>query len=142
MTTPDDTPQPPVTPPPYPPQSYPPQSYPPQSYPPQSYPPQSYPPQPYYAGYPPPQTTSGKAIAILVLGIAGIVVGCGIGAILGIVALSLAPGGRREIAASGGRLGGEGFIKAGVICSWIAIGLTAVSILIFLAAVGGMFAVD
>jgi hypothetical protein len=64
---------------------------------------------------------------VLVLGILSLVV-C---QILGIIAICLAPGAKQEIAASQGRLGGEGQIKAGVICAWIALGLGLLAILFF-----------
>jgi hypothetical protein len=91
--------------------------------------------QPYYGG---PQT-SGKATTVLVLGIASLVLmfTCGLGFIAAIVALVMAKGARREIRESGGRLTGESQIKAGVIMSWITIGLTAVG----LVAVIALFAV-
>jgi len=69
-------------------------------------------------------------VAILVLGIASLATGCCIGVIPAIVALSMAGGARREIDASGGRLSGDGFIKGGVICSWISIGLSAVLLVV------------
>ena len=78
-----------------------------------------------YSGYPPAAGSSGKAVAVLVLGITSLVIGCLIGLIPAIIALSMAGGAKREIAASGGRLSGEGLIKGGVICSWISIGLSA-----------------
>jgi hypothetical protein len=60
----------------------------------------------------------------LVLGIVGLVMSCGIvGIVPAIVALALAPGAKREIAASGGAVTGGGFVTAGVICSWIAVAL-------------------
>ncbi|HET8970195.1 MAG TPA: hypothetical protein VFN19_03975 [Candidatus Nanopelagicales bacterium] len=61
----------------------------------------------------------------MVLGIVGIVMLCayGIGLVCAIVALALAPGAKREIAASNGWKTGEGMVKAGVICSWIAVAL-------------------
>ncbi len=82
-----------------------------------------YPPQGY--GYPPAPQNAGKAVAVLVLGIAGLVLTCsyGIGIIPAIVALALAPGAKREIRASGGQVTGEGLVKAGVICAWVAVGL-------------------
>lgn len=40
-----------------------------------------------------------------------------------IVALALAPGAAREIAASGGRLTGDGLVRAGRIAAWVNIGL-------------------
>ena len=80
-----------------------------------------------------PPRNSGKSIAILVLGIVGLMSWCfyGLGAIPAIVALSLAPGANRELAASRGTLTGEGMIKAGVICAWIAVGLGALWFLFF-----------
>jgi hypothetical protein len=83
---------------------------------------------PYYA----PAQTSGKATAVMVLGIVSVALMCGygIGVIPAIVALVLAPGARREIAESGGRLQGEGQIKAGVICSWVAVGVVAVGVVL------------
>ena len=73
------------------------------------------PPGGYQPGYPP--RNSGTAVAILVLGIAGLVFTCayGFGVIAAIIALALAPKAKREIAAAGGALTGEGMIKAGVI---------------------------
>jgi hypothetical protein len=66
------------------------------------------------------------------LGIASIVVmfTCGIGFILAIVSLCLAPGAKREIAESRGALTGEGMVKAGVICSWVTIGFTVLAIVL------------
>ncbi len=84
-----------------------------------------------YGSYQPAAQNSGKAVAILVLGIVSLVVGCCIGVVPAIVALAMAGGAKREIAASGGRLSGDGFIKAGVICSWISIGLS-VAFLVFM----------
>lgn len=75
-----------------------------------------------------PPRTHGKAIAVLVLGIASLIACLGLP---GIVALCLAPGARREIAASQGRLTGEGLVKAGVICSWISIALAILVIIAF-----------
>lgn len=86
-------------------------------------------PPPYQAWGPPggPAKTHGKAIAVLVLGISSLVACLGIP---GVVALFLAPGARREIAASQGRLTGETLIKAGVICSWISIALAILIVLV------------
>jgi hypothetical protein len=87
-----------------------------------------------------PPRSSGKSIAILVLGIAGLVFTCayGFGVIAAIVALALAPGANREIRASGGALTGEGMVKAGVICAWISVALTLVGVvLVVLLIIGG-----
>lgn len=105
---------------------------------PQSPGPQQYPAQGYPQQYPAPSApSSGKAIAILVLGIVGVVFACsyGIGVIPAIVGLALAPGAKREIALAQGRLGGQGFIQAGVICAWIAVGIAALWL------VAGLFAI-
>lgn len=93
--------------------------------------------QPPYGGYPPAQQTNGKAIAILVLGIISLpaVCGYGIGVVLAIVALALSPSAKREIAASEGRQTGESLVKAGVVCSWIAVGLTILGIIIVVAVI-------
>ncbi len=82
-----------------------------------------------YQQFAAPQT-SGKATAILVLGIVSLVLMCayGLGLIPAIVALAMAPGAKREIAASGGRIQGDGQVKAGVVCSWVTVGIVAVSI--------------
>ncbi|MGQ0463826.1 MAG: hypothetical protein ACT4QG_00755 [Sporichthyaceae bacterium] len=94
----------------------------------------AYPP-PYWPGwYPPVQRTTGQSILVLLLGVASLTVAWGIA---GVVALILAPGAKREIAASNGTLGGRGLIRAGVICSWISIALTVLVVaLIAVAALG------
>jgi hypothetical protein len=90
---------------------------------------------PGYYGAPP--QTAGKAVAVMVLGIVSLVMVCayGIGLITAIVALALAPGAKREINASGGRLTGLGMVKAGVICSWISVGLGIAGLLFFIVAI-------
>ncbi|MGL4173000.1 MAG: hypothetical protein ACRCTR_02850 [Actinomycetota bacterium] len=78
------------------------------------------------AGYPlPGPQTSGRAIAVLVLGICSIVFFwlCCFGLIPGIVAVALAGSSRAEIARSNGALTGDKLIKPGVICGWVGIGL-------------------
>ena len=77
-----------------------------------------------------PPRNGGRAIAVLVLGVVGLCLFCsyGLGVIPAIVSLALAPGARRQIAESEGSLTGNSFIKAGVICSWVAIGLAIVVI--------------
>ena len=62
------------------------------------------------------------------LGILGIV-SC---QVLGIVAIVLGGQANDEIAASGGRLGGEGFAKAGVIMGWVAVALLALTLVGFI----------
>jgi hypothetical protein len=82
-------------------------------------------------GYPMAPTNAGKAVAVLVLGICSLVflTVCGLGVIAAIVALSLAPGARREIEQSGGRLTGLGLIKGGQVTSWITVGLTVLAVI-------------
>jgi hypothetical protein len=97
-------------------------------------PPPGYPPQGYAypaPGYAPAQTTSTNAIVGLVLAITSWII-CPI--ILAIVALVLAKKSGEEIAASQGRVGGEGLNTATKILSWINIGLYA-AILVILGAV-------
>jgi hypothetical protein len=132
---------------PYPGQPYPGQPYPGQSYPGQQRPGQPYPGQPYPGplgqyGYVPART-SGLAVAILVLGIVSVLMMCGygIGLVPAVVALCLAPGARREIAASGGAVTGEGMVRAGVICSWVAVGVSLALIAFVVLVVVGSIAV-
>ncbi len=85
-----------------------------------------------YRQYGPPAVNSGRAVAILVLGIVSLVFLCayGIGLIPAIVALALAPGAKREIANSGGRIVGGSFVKAGTVCSWVTVGVSAAEFVI------------
>jgi hypothetical protein len=92
------------------------------------------PPGPPY-GAPPPN--SGKAVTALVLGILGIVV-C---QVLGVAAIIVGKQANDEIAASGGRLGGEGLAKVGIILGWVAVALLALGVLaLFLLVVVGALA--
>ncbi|KQX67034.1 DUF4190 domain-containing protein [Angustibacter sp. Root456] len=93
--------------------------------------------QPGYAVGPTGPATAGRATAVLITGIASLVLlfSC-IGFIPAIVALVLAPGAEREINASQGRLTGLGQVRAGKICSWITIGVTV----LFLIVLVGLFA--
>lgn len=96
-------------------------------------------PAPY--GYAAPKS-SGRAVAVMVLGIVGLVFTCfyGIGIIPAIVALALAPSAKREINGSQGALTGLGMVKAGTVCAWIAVGIALVFVvIIIIAAVGGAF---
>ncbi len=97
------------------------------------------PPVPYRSGYGVPYlppVTSGRATAVLVLGITALVMvmSCGIGGILGVIGLVVARGADREIAGSGGRLTGGGLVKGGRIMCWVSIALTVLLAL----AVGAM----
>lgn len=80
-----------------------------------------------------PQENAEKAVVVMITGIASIVVffTCLLGIIPAIVSLCMAPGARQEIRESRGALGGDGLLKAGVICSWVTIGLTALAIVAF-----------
>lgn len=102
--------------------------------------PPAYGPPPGYgalSGQPGP-ATSGRAQVVLICGVASLVVPF-VGWIAAIVALVLAGGAKREIEGSQGRLTGLGLVKAGRICSWIALALTVLGILalVFLIIVGG-----
>jgi hypothetical protein len=71
------------------------------------------------AGYNPPRT-DGTAVAALIVSIVAWVV-CPI--IAAVVALALAHAAGNKIDASGGRLTGEGLVRAAQIIAWIQIGL-------------------
>jgi len=68
---------------------------------------------------------------VLVLGIVSLVMmfTCGLGFVTAIVALVMAPGAKREIAESGGRLTGESQVRTGSILSWVTLGLTALAVI-------------
>src|SRR3954464_12529113 len=85
------------------------------------------PPQYYQQG----QTTPGSATAALILGICSLVL-CFVCAPFAIVYGNRA---RREIDASGGRLGGRGLATAGIIMGWIDIGLTVIALIVIIAAI-------
>lgn len=92
----------------------------------------------YNSNYSRPIEQSGKAIAVMVLGIASLPLLCGygIGLIPAIVALAMAPSARREISAANGQLGGKGFLTAGVACSWVTVGMCVTGLVI-----GGVVAI-
>lgn len=84
----------------------------------------------------PQQPTSNAALISMILGIVSlalfVMLLCTIflspiSAVLGIPAVILGHNARKEIRASGGRLGGEGMAKAGLIMGWINIGLSVVA---------------
>ena len=80
--------------------------------------------QPGYgqSGYGQSQETASRAIVVLVCAIASFVV---VPFIPAVVALALAGGAQQQIAQSGGRLTGDGLVRAGRIVAWINVGLTA-----------------
>ena len=81
-----------------------------------------------HGGGRPAQPAAGRAVAVLILGVASLI-SCfpvpGIGAIL------LAPGARRQISDSGGALTGGQFIKIGVACGWASLILAAAILVLF-----------
>ena len=88
-------------------------------------PPQGAPPPPYYPPqlpygapmYGPPAPTEGKATVSLVLGVVSLVgTCCYLGFLLGIPAIVVGFLARRDIARSGGALGGSGAALGGIIC--------------------------
>ena len=86
-----------------------------------------------YPAYPQPLPTSSKANTVMVLGIVSLVsffALCGIGIVPAVIALAMAPGARREIAAAGGALAGERQVRAGVVMSWITVGLAALGLVV------------
>ncbi|HET8614627.1 MAG TPA: DUF4190 domain-containing protein [Actinomycetales bacterium] len=140
----------------YPQPQYPGPQYPQPPYPQPPYPGPQYP-QPYGAPAPYGQAyaggygvaatpTSGKATTVLVLGIASLLLllMCGLGLVTAIIALVMAPGAKREIRESDGRLTGLGLVQGGVVTSWITIGLAALLVAVFvvLMAVGSSIGSD
>jgi hypothetical protein len=81
-----------------------------------------------------PGETSGKALASLILGIAGLVMLPVVGSILAIV---LGVSAKREIAARTG-LGGEGMATAGIILGAVGVALMALAAFALILALGTM----
>src|SRR5215210_5258493 len=73
------------------------------------------------------QTSSGKSTAALVLGILGLVF-CPL--ICSVLALVFGYQSRREIDASGGRMGGRGNATAGIVLGWIGVALCTIFIVL------------
>lgn len=75
---------------------------------------------------PPPgqgsSSTDGTAIAVFICSLVSFTF-CPL--IPAIVALAIAPGAKRRIAQSNGRIGGGGLLQAGVIISWVHVALVA-----------------
>lgn len=96
--------------------------------------------QPGYGPYPSfgQPATSSKATTVLVLGIVSLVLmfTCGLGFVTAIIALVMAPGAKKEIAWSGGRLTGESQIRTGSILSWVTLGLTALAAVLIAVFIG------
>ena len=80
-----------------------------------------------YPSYQPPPT-SGEATASLILGICGLVV-CPL--VCSVLAIVYGRRAQREIAASGGRLGGDSYASAGIITGWVGLGLCALGLAFF-----------
>ena len=86
----------------------------------------------------PPSQTDGKAIAALALAISSFVIFPFIAAV---IALFLAPAAKRDIAASGGRLGGDGLVTAAKIIAWINIAMCVLFVVFFVLVLGFMASV-
>ena len=93
---------------------------------------------------PPPGTmpmappNNQKAIWSLVTGIMSIVC-CGLGVVLGPVAIILGNGSKKEIAASGGAQGGSGMAQAGFILGIIGLILSLIAVLYYVLVVAAIF---
>lgn len=104
---------------------------------PPGYPPYPPPQMPQAMFVPPPQN-DGKAIASLVLGILSLV-GC-FGALAGIPAIILGFMSRREIARSGGTVGGDGLALGGIITGILSTLLTVGMVIFYVAIIGAAVA--
>lgn len=85
----------------------------------------------YHLPQPAPAQTDGKAIAALVLAICSWVV---LPFVAAVVALLLAGSARRDIDASGGRLGGDGLVTAARVLSWVNLALVGLVVVLGVAA--------
>jgi hypothetical protein len=80
---------------------------------------------PYQSSVPP---NSNMALVSLIAGILGLSVLPGIASVVAIITGSMA---MKEIRASGGRLGGEGMARIGIILGWIAVALVVIGVCCF-----------
>jgi hypothetical protein len=101
------------------------------------------------AGYQKAPPNSGKAIASMVIGVAGAVIGlpsfclfglCATGVMVpcAIVSLILGYMAKREIDQSGGAIGGSGMATAGIILGWVDIGLAVIAAILGILALLGL----
>ncbi|MFZ4514835.1 MAG: DUF4190 domain-containing protein [Acidimicrobiia bacterium] len=74
--------------------------------------------------------TDGNAIASLCCSLGFLAIGC-LGIVTSILAIVFAAKAERNIAASGGTLGGAGLAKAGKIIGWIGIGLCVAGVVLY-----------
>lgn len=103
------------------------------------YPPPGYGQQPGYGS--PGPSTSGKALASLITGISALVLAfcsCGLGGLVGIVAVFLGFSGRGDIKASAGHKSGAGVALGGIITGVLAtvIGLAAIAFFVWAISTG------
>lgn len=92
------------------------------------------------SGWPGVTSSSGKAVLALVLAVlAWTPVVPFLGAIGALVLASMA---RRDIAASGGRVGGQGLVTAARVLSWVHLSFVAALFLVLLLALLGVFTVS
>lgn len=89
--------------------------------------------QPQY-GYALPESQAAKNAMIWgIVGLVGIFFGCGVLGLLGIPGITMGNKAKKEIAASGGRLGGESNANLGVIFGWIGTAVGGLSLLFWIA---------
>ena len=83
-----------------------------------------------------PAPNARRATIVGLLGVGSLpgLLFCGLGAVLGVVALVLAPEAEREILASDGRLGGTSVIRVARICARISIAMALIGVAIGLVA--------
>lgn len=79
-----------------------------------------------------PVPTSRRATIVGLLGVGSLpgLLFCGLGAVLGVIALVMAPEAEREILASDGRLGGESVLRVARICARISIAMALIGLTI------------
>lgn len=73
-----------------------------------------------------PTARAASVVGLLGVGSLPGLLFCGLGALLAVGALALAPSARRQVEASGGRLGGLALIRTARICSIVALLIAAV----------------
>ena len=84
----------------------------------------------------PPPSPAAKRVAALGVGSLPGLLFCGLGAVLAVFALMLAPRVRREIEASGGALGGAELVRLAQVCAVVCLAIVVVVVVLGIAAVG------
>jgi hypothetical protein len=78
----------------------------------------------------PPNSRRAAIVGLLGVGSLPGLLFCGLGGVLAVIALALAPSARREIEASRGGLGGLNIVRVARLCSIVSLGIVALAVIV------------